>query len=470
MITKKLRKIIAVSLAAISMAGALAGCGGKNVAEGDVTVVRFWTNDGGGSTVWQDMINEYNNTIGKEENIRIDYKLYSDSYTEVLETAFESKQVAELVALVGDTKVRIAKGQVKPLNELPGWENVNEEWADYLKEDKNVFDGKVYTLPYNVTTFGLIYNTDMFEAAGIVDENGKAKPPATWAEFAEVAKKLTDASKNQYGVMLPMKWGGYWYYEGTGPALSSSPTNGTNRAIFESDHSYLYPFMEALCKIKADGSCFPGPEGMDNDPARAQFATGNIGMKFGASWDVGVLTDQFPAECNWDIAPFPVANADERYMQIGQYGTIAGVSNYIEEDKLEAVGKVLKWMYSDEVAVRLYEEEISIPIRPGIAEKANVENVSPAWQSAQKLVSITTPFRGEYESLPSDLKVKTTLNSNDVLKQCWVDGDLEKMKKDLKKCAEEYKVAIREAFEELGEDINKYKLEPGYRKTVTWDY
>ena len=126
MITKKLRKIIAVSLAAISMVGALAGCGGKDVAEGDVTVVRFWTNDGGGSTVWQDMINEYNNTIGKEENIRIDYKLYSDSYTEVLETAFESKQVAELVALVGDTKVRIAKGQVKPLNELPGWENVNQ--------------------------------------------------------------------------------------------------------------------------------------------------------------------------------------------------------------------------------------------------------------------------------------------------------------------------------------------------------
>ena len=470
MITKKLRKIIAVSLAAISMIGALAACGGKDAAEDGVTVVRWWTNDGGGSAVWQDMINEYNNTIGKEENIKIDYKLYSDSYTEVLETAFESKQVAELVTLVGDTKVRIAKGQVKPFNDLPGWENVNEEWADYLKEGKNFFDGKVYTLPYNVTTYGLIYNTDMFEAAGIVDENGKAKPPVTWDEFVEVAKKLTDTSKNQYGVMLPMKWGGYWYYEGRGPAQTSSATGDVDRTTMEADYSCYIPWMEALCKIKADGSYFPGPEGMDNDPARAQFATGNIGMKFGASWDVGVLTDQFPAECNWDIAPFPVVNANERYRQFGEWGSITGVSNYIEEDKLEAVGKVLKWMYSDEVAVRLYEEEINIPIRPGIAEKANVENVSPAWQSSQKLVEITNFFRGEYAPLPTDLKVKTNVSVDTVLKQCWADGNTDNLAAELEKCEKDYNEALKAAFTELGVDINEYKLEPGYRKTVTWEY
>ncbi|UKI35906.1 MAG: hypothetical protein L6V93_17925 [Clostridiales bacterium] len=54
--------------------------------------------------------------------------------------------------------------------------------------------------------------------------------------------------------------------------------------------------MEAIMQIKSDGSYYPGAEGIDNDPARARFAEGNIGMKIGYSWDVGVLNDQFPCK------------------------------------------------------------------------------------------------------------------------------------------------------------------------------
>ena len=36
----------------------------------------------------------------------------------------------------------------------------------------------------------MFYRTDIFEQYGLVDENGKAKPPATWDEFLEYASIL----------------------------------------------------------------------------------------------------------------------------------------------------------------------------------------------------------------------------------------------------------------------------------------
>jgi multiple sugar transport system substrate-binding protein len=81
---------------------------------------------------------------------------------------------------------------------------------DYLGRfpvnDKKALRGDVaeyQSLPiYGVAwTFGtnvLSYRVDLFEEAGIVDANGKAKPPETWDDFKDACIKLT--SGNRYGI------------------------------------------------------------------------------------------------------------------------------------------------------------------------------------------------------------------------------------------------------------------------------
>jgi ABC-type glycerol-3-phosphate transport system substrate-binding protein len=65
------------------------------------------------------------------------------------------------------------------------------------------YNGKLYGYPDNYTWCVLAYRKDNFIAAGL-DPN---KPPKTWDEFVTYAKKLTDASKNQYGfVIQPYDW------------------------------------------------------------------------------------------------------------------------------------------------------------------------------------------------------------------------------------------------------------------------
>ncbi len=73
--------------------------------------------------------------------------------------------------------------------------------------------GKTWGVPFQRSTVVLYYNKELFKAAGL-DPN---KPPATWAEMADYAKKLTlrDASGKvtQYGVQIPSSGFPYWLFQ-----------------------------------------------------------------------------------------------------------------------------------------------------------------------------------------------------------------------------------------------------------------
>ena len=66
------------------------------------------------------------------------------------------------------------------------------------------YNGKHVALPLDVHPMGLYYNTKLFREAGIVDVQGKAKPPRTWDEFLTDAQKLT---KDTTGRGRPDQWG-----------------------------------------------------------------------------------------------------------------------------------------------------------------------------------------------------------------------------------------------------------------------
>jgi len=65
-----------------------------------------------------------------------------------------------------------------------------EDWHNYT----NV---PLYFIPWTIGTMIFSYQPELFVKAGIVDQDGKAKPPDTWEEMLEDAKALTvDANGN----------------------------------------------------------------------------------------------------------------------------------------------------------------------------------------------------------------------------------------------------------------------------------
>ncbi|MCP4404729.1 MAG: extracellular solute-binding protein [bacterium] len=62
----------------------------------------------------------------------------------------------------------------------------------------------LWSVPYKFDIYLAQYRTDLFEQAGIVDENGKAKPPTTWEELLADAKILAEKFPDIKPVTIPL--------------------------------------------------------------------------------------------------------------------------------------------------------------------------------------------------------------------------------------------------------------------------
>lgn len=388
---KKCMKKIVSACCSIAMVASLAACGGSEESSG-LTKVEVWSHNSHSKTVMNELVKNWNNTKGKELGIEIVYTVKEGDIKQAVDMAMISKQAPDFFTSVDVTKYSDSK-EIYPINDLPGGEEMIAQYDQNLlksTEFKGV-DGKIYTLPETVLTFGLIYNKDMFKKYGIVDKNGNPTPPRTFAEVREYAKRMTNAKKQDYGIILPMKWSAFYSTD-----VAQLVWGSAGRAAFDCvngnfDYSVFKPIYEMYVGMKKDGSIFPGAESLDNDMARAYFAERNIGMKFAGSYDVGVFNSQFPAKCDWGVAPYPVADANTRYKQkMVAGGHMAVTTAAVERIGADKAMEVLKFFHSKDVARRLYEEGMSLPYDPAIVEGVKPKANLKGWSEFVDLIDVST--------------------------------------------------------------------------------
>jgi multiple sugar transport system substrate-binding protein len=83
-------------------------------------------------------------------------------------------------------------GTLRPLADLyAGLDEVARDAARFapIPWEASFYENKQLALPLDVHPIGLYYNPELFEQAGIVDGQGRAKPPSTWDEFLDAARK-----------------------------------------------------------------------------------------------------------------------------------------------------------------------------------------------------------------------------------------------------------------------------------------
>ncbi len=382
---KKLISRILTAALSVSLMVPFAGC----EKESNVTKVTCWTGDSHAKAVMTKLVQEFNNTIGKENNVEFEYIVKDGTTMSNMDLALENGEAPDLIS-GGQLEKWVDNGYLMPIAEMPGGEEFLKRYEGNLVETWHTFDGVAYTVPNALTTMGLVYNKDMFKEAGIVDANGEPTPPETLEQVREYAKKLTNAKEKKYGIIFPCKWSTWFGYDVSNTVISSFGHKGYNPATGKYDMSVLKPMIEMVMGIKNDGSCYPGAESMENDAARARFADGNIGMKYAYSWDVGVFNDQFPAQCDWGVAPLPVVDINNKYMQNAQPSWAPYINKKsVEEKGADAIMLVYKWLNSDETCRKLYEGGVYIPWDYSITEGVDLTNAKNGWKEFGDMVKIS---------------------------------------------------------------------------------
>ncbi len=137
------------------------------------------------------------------------------------------------------------------------------------------YDDKIFGLPFNAEGSFLMYNKGLFKEAGLDPE----KPPTTWAEIADAAKKITALGNDNYGyyfsgacagcnafTYLPLMWAS------GGDVLNADSTAATLTDPASSRR------WSSIDQMWADGSIPAGAQADTGTDFANAFTTGKIGM------------------------------------------------------------------------------------------------------------------------------------------------------------------------------------------------
>lgn len=135
---------------------------------------------------------------------------YDDSLNK-LKAGLQSKDIPAVVQLFDiGTRLMIDLKVATPVQDF-----IDAEKYDISDLEPNVLayytvDGKLWSMPFNTSNPMLYYNVDMFKAAGL----DPAKPPRTWAEFEDAARKLTKKDASGKVTMPGATFAIYgWFFE-----------------------------------------------------------------------------------------------------------------------------------------------------------------------------------------------------------------------------------------------------------------
>lgn len=175
------------------------------------------------------------------------------------------------------------------LVDLTEWTQQPEvDWEDFVQgaRDAATFEGSVLGVPALIDNLAVVYNTALFDAAGL----GYPNADWTWDDFRAAAAALTDPAEQQFGFSYPMDASedSVWHYD---PLLwqngGSILTEDGTQAAFNSPEG-----VEALEVLAAmaveDESVYLD---IQNSSYTGLFNSGKIGMLVTGPWDLSSFPD-----------------------------------------------------------------------------------------------------------------------------------------------------------------------------------
>lgn len=226
------------------------------------------------------------------------------------------------------------------------------------------WDHKVYAIPREVNTLALYYNEDMFKAAGLDPD----KPPQTWDELYDDAKKLTNASKSIYG----LGFSAVGTEEGTFQFLPFIQTTGADWNALNSPGAVrAVQFWQKLVDDKVSS---PDTLTRTQSEAAQSFINGNAAMDIDGPWELPGIAKG--AKFKWRVALLPVEKTGAQHAS-----ALGGLDHAIlKTSKNQAVAfQFLEYMHSQQP--RQWNEFGLLP------PSKNVAAQNPQWPQAYKVFS-----------------------------------------------------------------------------------
>jgi len=310
---------------------------------------------------------------------------YSTTHDQIVAGA-ASGTLSDVVGLDGAWVNGLAKqGAIASLDPLmDGAKYDRSQIADIIK-----VDGKSYMFPLASFVYPVFVNLDMAKAAGV------DKLPSTRTEFADAAKKMTHADKNQYGWVLPLSEqtpNGIqndvmsWVWASGQSMLKDGKPNVDNEAVVAA-LTYIKGLQDA-------GVISPGTFAKKEQDKVEEFVNGRVGMMIDSLAHINLIRKRNP-DLHFGISALPAVDGytGKRGLPYASWGI--GVSES-SKHKAEA-WKLVSYLMSPEVNGKLVTIANAFP--GNVNAKPDFSKADPLFAEAFKIFQ-AGKLANEFVGLP----------------------------------------------------------------------
>ena len=290
--------------------------------------------------------------------------VFKGGYADTMQAAIAAFRAGDPPAIVqifevGTATMMAAKGAVKPVYQLMAEAGEKFDPNAYLPAIAGYYstsDGKMLSLPFNSSTAILYYNKDAFTKAGL----DPAKPPATWPELFEDAKKIRAAG---YACGFTSSWISWiqieqfsaWHNLPLG--TKANGMDGTD-TVLEFNNPTVARHIANLAEAQKDKIFDYGGRTIEPDQ---KFVSGECGMTLNSSGFFGLAKAgaKFPFGVG-ELPYYPDAKGAPQNSIIG--GASLWVMAGKKPEEYKGVAKFLSFVSQTPQQVRFHEMTGYLPI------------------------------------------------------------------------------------------------------------
>lgn len=292
-----------------------------------------------------------NVTINEEE-------LSVDTYEIKIKTVAAANELPDLFIIKGSMiNSAIENDLMGPVNDLF---DADKAWCDNFLPgafDEFIRNGKIYAIPFDMTSTSLIYyNRDIFAECGIVEF------PATWDEL------VNDCIKIKAKGYIPIAMGnkGKWLSESCVLSTLASRFTGNdwflsirdNKGAKFTDPEFVKS-LDAFQQLARAGAFNSDLNNIDNDQQKTIYYNKKAAMFFEGGWAIGSVSNDCPKDVldATELALIPAVSGgkgDSNSMSAGS-GWGNNISSRLTGKKRTIAGEVLKYISNKDFARITFE-------------------------------------------------------------------------------------------------------------------
>jgi multiple sugar transport system substrate-binding protein len=304
------------------------------------------------------------------------------STEEVLLAAIVAKSTPDVSSNVSSAllaRLVRAKGVVRLDNRTATAARLAERASPAMLASLRLPDGGIYAFPWKTNPEMLMYNVDLFKAAGL-------SPPRTHTELLAAFRRLTrdadgDGRLDHWGLWAPLKTTWFERFYDFYPLYLASSGGKTlidhGKIVFDNDAAAAA--LGVLRQGFADGTLPRSNFALGRDP----FADGTVAMKIIGPWFVREMDEMKVKDLRYDVTPMPVADGVDPRNRFA-FADMRSIAIFSTSRHPDAAARFVAFLTSPEADRMLIEVASQLPYRRGLVSDPRFTRSLARWPTLAK--------------------------------------------------------------------------------------